>query len=400
MEQKKKSITTCPPENGSLPERFTSESGGSTSLAESEVIKHLGATLHPDLIDPINASLSPETIRCYRKDCEVFRHWLNDTYRDENPETVTQDRVAQWVAWMHGKGYRSSSITRGLSALQAFYPDMSTVISSAMVRAALRGARRQQAEDGRVTVRARPVSPEELERLCSVWTVSSTRGLRNRAIMRLGWLCAARISEICALRISDLEWTSEGLAVLIRRSKTDQGGEGVAIGIPRCDWLVEIRGWFERARFLQKNFNPPLFPRFRRGPDQYQSSIFERPPLSVRGARDMVDYSARKAGLTRISPHSFRSGLITFAASIGVPERLIAAHSRHASVRVLRGYIHRGSIWQDNALDLVVRRLTAPVDSVAELAEVVTEVVELQEPDELDQLMNGFPLSSTESEEK
>jgi len=114
----------------------------------------------------------------------------------------------------------------------------------------------------------------------------------------------------------------------------------------------------------------------------------------------MVDYSARKAGLTRISPHSFRSGLITFAASIGVPERLIAAHSRHASVRVLRGYIHRGSIWQDNALDLVVRRLTAPVDSVAELAEVVTEVVELQEPDELDQLMNGFPLSSTESEEK
>jgi len=31
---------------------------------------------------------------------------------------------------------------------------------------------------------------------------------------------------------------------------------------------------------------------------------------------------------------------------------------------------------------------------------VVTEVVELQEPDELDQLMNGFPLSSTESEEK
>ena len=65
MEQKKKSITTCPPENGSLPERFTSESGGSTSLAESEVIKHLGATLHPDLIDLINASLSPETIRCY-----------------------------------------------------------------------------------------------------------------------------------------------------------------------------------------------------------------------------------------------------------------------------------------------------------------------------------------------
>jgi integrase len=71
----------------------------------------------------------------------------------------------------------------------------------------------------------------------------------------------------------------------------------------------------------------------------------------------MVYLSATRAGLADVSPHSLRSGLITFAASIGVPERLLAAHSRHASIKVLRGYIHRGSIWKDNALDLVVRRL-------------------------------------------
>jgi integrase len=391
MEKQKKLVDTFPLTDGSLLEKSILESGGSMSLpAVSEVIS-------PELIDLINASLSPETIRCYQTDCRRFREWLDETYRGANPEIVTQDRIAQWITWMHGKGYRYSSITRGLSALQAFYPDLSPVISTAMVRAALRGARRQQAEDGRVTVRAKPVSPDELERMCSVWTVSSTRGLRNRAIMRLGWLCAARISEICALRIWDLEWTDEGLAVLIRRSKTDQDGEGVAIGIPRCDWLSEIRGWFERSKFLQKSFNPPLFPRFRRGPDQYQASILERPSLSVRGARDMVDYSARKAGLTGISPHSFRAGLITFAASIGVPERLIAAHSRHSTMRVLRGYIRRGSIWQDNALDLVVRRLNAPSESesVAELEEVITEVVELQELAELER--HG---QLTESEEK
>ena len=51
---------------------------------------------------------------------------------------------------------------------------------------------------------------------------TSLRGLRNRAIVLLGFSGAFRRSELVALDIADIEWTAEGALVLIRRSKTDQ----------------------------------------------------------------------------------------------------------------------------------------------------------------------------------
>jgi integrase len=312
----------------------------------------------PEVRTLILASLSPETLRAYAGDCQRFHNHLLG--QGVSLSALTPEAICEWIAHEHESGYRYSSISRSLSALKTFFPASARAMDHSMVRAALRGVRKQQVELGRITIRARPISPDELERMCAVWPRTSTRGLRNRALLRLGWLCAARISEICNLRMADLDWTPEGLAVLIRRSKTDQNGEGELIGIPQCEWLTEVKAWFDRAYFLQKNFNPPLFARFRRGPDQFQASIIERPRLSVRGVRDMMEFTSKRAGIVGVSPHSLRAGMITFAASIGVPERLIAAHSRHASIRVLRGYIHRGSIWQDNALDLVVRRLPAP----------------------------------------
>lgn len=328
--------------SGSLLEKSTPESGDSMNSA---------AVISPETLALIEQALSPETLRAYRADVDRFNLWrLESGFREFSPEVV-----ADWVASQHSAGYKISSITRGLSALKCLYPWTGEATRDPIVRLALKGARRGQID--RQVAKARPVTPDELERMCDVWPQTTTIGLRNRAILRLGWLCAARISELLSLHVSDLEWTAEGVAVLIRRSKTDKDGIGALIGVPHCEWLGEVRAWWERSKWLQQTFDAILFPRFRRGPDQIQASIVARRKLSARAARDMVYLSATRAGLSDVSPHSLRSGLITFAASIGVPERLIAAHSRHASIKVLRGYIHRGSIWKDNALDLVVRRL-------------------------------------------
>jgi hypothetical protein len=58
-------------------------------------------------------------------------------------------------------------------------------------------------------------------------------GLRDRALLALGFAGAFHRSELVALRVEDLTECPDGLRVRIRRSKTDQEGEGQEIAIPR-----------------------------------------------------------------------------------------------------------------------------------------------------------------------
>ena len=324
----------------------------------------ISKSLNPETIKLIEQALSPATLRAYQSDLREFESYCRDreVLTFDNPACSRPEFIADWIAYRIKNGYRVSTVTRGLSALRSLYPDTAAAVNSPIVRAAVRGARRNQSSAGRAVKSARPITPSELDRMCAAWNKMTSVGSRNIAFLRLGWLGAMRISELCALRYDDIAWSTEGLQILIRKSKTDQNGDGCLIGIPNCSWISDIRSWCERCHFLQQTSGAVFFPRFRRGVgSQYQASIIERDSLSIRGARDIFYRSAQAAGIISVSPHSFRSGMITFAASIGVPERLIAAHSRHASLRVLRGYIQRGSIWQDNALDLVVRRLDSSI---------------------------------------
>jgi integrase len=77
-------------------------------------------------------------------------------------------------------------------------------------------------------------------------------GLRDRALILLGFAGALRRSELVALEISDLVRTEKGLLVRIRRSKTDQEAEGATIAIPRGGQDCPVKAletWLERDEF-------------------------------------------------------------------------------------------------------------------------------------------------------
>jgi hypothetical protein len=79
---------------------------------------------------------------------------------------------------------------------------------------------------------------------------TSLRELRDRAILLLGFSGAFRRSELVALNLTDIEWTTEGALVSIRRSKTDQEGLGRRVGIPRGDIacpVTALEAWLEAA---------------------------------------------------------------------------------------------------------------------------------------------------------
>lgn len=131
----------------------------------------------------------------------------------------------------------------------------------------------------------------------------------------------------------------------IRRSKTDQEGKGHTIGIPFAHDPIlcpvrAVRDW----RQLADIGSGPLFRPIGKG------GTVSANRLTDRSISEIVKRLAENAGYDsrRFSGHSLRAGFCTAAAAAGIAERLIARHSRHESLVILRGYIREGSIWVDN----------------------------------------------------
>jgi integrase len=176
----------------------------------------------------------------------------------------------------------------------------------------------------------------------------TTIGRRDRAVLLVGFAGALRRSELVAIDIDDLERRDEGIAVLLRRSKTDQEAQGRRVALPfghdpqTCP-VRALDAWLEVAhidegavfRSVDRHGNVGA-----RGlSDQSVALIVKR--AAQRAGHDPASYSA----------HSLRAGFATSAAAAGASERAIAAQTGHQSMQVLRRYVRHGSLFTDNAVN-------------------------------------------------
>jgi integrase len=166
-------------------------------------------------------------------------------------------------------------------------------------------------------------------------------GVRDRALICLGFAGAMRRSELCALEVSDLVEVPDGLWVTIRRSKTDQTGEGVELPIPRGSKLRPVdcvNAWLAVSGIT----SGPLFRAVAVG-----GGIGDE-ALKPDGAARIIKRYARRVGLDPAiySGHSLRSGYLTSAAESGASLLRMADQSRHKSLEVLRGYVRRTDMWK------------------------------------------------------
>jgi len=173
---------------------------------------------------------------------------------------------------------------------------------------------------------------------------STMLGIRDRAILALGFAGAFRRSELVALTVADLTEVPDGYRVTIRRSKTDQTGEGAEIVIPRglrIRPVEAVQAWLQ-ATGIGEGL---LFRAVQRGG--------RVKPQGLRGvdvARAVKRYAAM-AGLdpAEFSGHSLRAGFVTSAAETGASILKIQEVSRHKSVDVLSGYVRRVDLFKDHA---------------------------------------------------
>ena len=175
-------------------------------------------------------------------------------------------------------------------------------------------------------------------------TDADAKGLRDRALLLLGFAGAFRRSELVALNVGDLEFCDSGLRVTIRKSKTDQEGLGVTIAVARGSIACPseaVRQWLRASGISDGALFRPVT---RKG------KILAR-RLSARAVAELVKAYARRAGLKAadFSGHSLRSGFLTSAAARGASIFKMMDVSRHKSVDTLRGYVRDAEMFRCHA---------------------------------------------------
>lgn len=289
-------------------------------------------------------SKAENTKRAYRTDWQAFASWCDESGLPSLPASPAT--VATYASHLANEGRKVSSIGRALVAISQAHKiaGEASPTSSAVVHETMKGIRR--AKGSAPTAKA-PVLVEQL-RAMMAHLPQGIAGRRDRALLTLGFAGAFRRSELVALDVSDLAFTAEGLEVAIRRSKTDQEGQGEKIGIPyggnpaTCP-VRAVRSWLDGSGIGEGG--GAVF----RSVDRWGNLSPAR--LTDRAVALVVKRYAEKVGLDPelFGGHSLRAGLATQAAKAGKGERSIMRQTRHRSVAMVRRYIRDADLFNDNA---------------------------------------------------
>jgi site-specific recombinase XerD len=164
------------------------------------------------------------------------------------------------------------------------------------------------------------------------------RKIRDKALLLIGFSGGFRRSELVNIEYDDLEFVSEGVKIFVKKSKTDQSGEGMTKGIPYFDNEIfcpvkALKKWIEIIDFKSgKIFN-----------------------ISDKNVALIIKKYANQAGLDghKYAGHSLRSGFATSTAESGAEERNIMAMTGHKSTEMVRRYIKEANLFKNNALNKI-----------------------------------------------
>jgi len=174
--------------------------------------------------------------------------------------------------------------------------------------------------------------------------------LRDRAIILIGFSGGFRRNEIVSLDYEDLDFVQEGLKINLRKSKTDQFGEGFVKGLPYFDNsqycpVVSMQKWIK----ISKINTGALFRRFNKGSNLSENRLSDQTvALLIKEYLKLVGIDSKN-----YSGHSLRSGFATSAAESGAEERSIMAMTGHKSTEMVRRYIKEANLFKNNALNKI-----------------------------------------------
>jgi len=303
----------------------------------------------------VAAARAPNTMRGYRSDWAEFTTWC--ATNRANPMPAQAATISGYLTELARAGAKVGTMSRRLSAIRFAHqlrnhPDPTT---GARVVAVWEGIRRTH---GSPPEQSAPLMPPELFDVIDAcptrktWKTASRppqpdlAGLRDRALLLVGFFGALRRSELAAITIEDLSEHPNGLVIALPRSKVNQRGEQTELVVlPRIDPthcpVSALATWTSAAGITEGPMLRPVSKGNRALPR----------PLNPESVNDLVQAAVRRAGMdsTEFSAHSLRAGFVTFAHLRGVSDRAIAHQTRHRSLATIGTYIRVQEAWTDNA---------------------------------------------------
>ena len=281
------------------------------------------------------------TWRAYVSDLADFEAWCADRVPPVVALPAAATTVALYLQQLAAAGRSIATVRRRVAAISvahqlAGHDEHANPTRTAQVRTTV-------AARGRRPTKAKALRTTGLRTLCSALEDDLT-GLRDQAIILIGFAGGLRRSEIAALDVEHVVLDDGGLLIHLPRAKTDQEGKGTTVGLPygshrpTCP-VRAYRAWVDAAAIT----TGPVF----------RDTRWNRVGATRLGDRSISEMLKRRTaavGLTgAYRGHSMRAGFATEGYAHGVPELAVMRHGRWRSAAVMRGYVEEGRVWSDNA---------------------------------------------------
>jgi len=306
--------------------------------------------LHKETLLNLQSSKANNTLRAYKSDFSDFGLFCAQNGFQSLP---SEPRVVSlYLTHLSTKDAKMSTLKRRLVSigvihkLKGHYLDTKhpTIIENIM------GIKRRK---GSFQEAKKPILINSLKKIINVidqQKKEEIKKLRDRSILLIGFSGGFRRNEIVSLDYDDLDFVPEGLKLSIRRSKTDQFGEGFMKALPYFDSskycpVVSLKKLLD----LSKIKSGPVFRRFIKGSKLSENRLTDQTvALLIKEYLNLAGIDSKN-----FSGHSLRSGFATSAAESGVEERNIMAMTGHKSTEMVRRYIKEANLFKNNALNKI-----------------------------------------------
>ena len=302
----------------------------------SNIVKDI-SSIEIETLDNIRSSKSVNTIRAYKSD---FNHFIEFCKKNSFKSLPTEPKVVSFYLTHLSGSSKVSTLKRRLASisvvhkLKGYYID----IKHPLIIENLMGIQRKK---GVFQKSKNPILINELKKIINVIEKYNTNELkknRDKALILIGFSGGFRRSELVNIDLDDIEFTKEGLKIFIKRSKTDQSGEGMTKAIPY---------------FKEKNFCPVTFlKKWIEIANIQKGLLFD---ISDKMVAILIKRYLSEAGFDskKYSGHSLRSGFATVAADSGADEKSIMNMTGHKTTQMVRRYIKEANLFKNNPLNKI-----------------------------------------------
>ena len=284
---------------------------------------------------------APSTLRAYAADWRHFVDWA--AAHDLQALPARPDTIALYLTAL-AQTHKPATITRRLTSITKAHRAngfaSAATVSELAVGETLKGIRRSL---GTAQKQKTPLLTADLLQVLAHLPMSLA-GIRDRALLLVGYAGALRRSELAGLDLEDVAWVEEGAVLMLRRSKTDQEGQGRQVAIPRgahaqtCP-VRALGEWINQAEITKGALFRPVDRHGRlRGGRLHPDAV----GAIVKRALSRAGFHAGPYG-----GHSLRAGFATQAAKNGATAFDIMRQTGHRSIATVSRYVRDAQIFRD-----------------------------------------------------